>query len=168
MTCISCCLFNPKSCSAEPYQRSDHCVAQSSHKLPFMYSYNSSIDSSCVLRMTVSSSQQQCRLSITSRLLRNDQSSPWSITFITCLLHARRKGYEVASKEFDPRDLDVSVVGRSFMITGANSGIGKATAVAIAKKGTRRRVVLSVKHHHIMIANKTWCFVSRWHGPHGL
>lgn len=178
MTCISCCLFHPKSCSAEPYQRSDHCVAQSSHKLPFMYSYNSSIDSSCVLRMTVSSpdssrtkmwrEKQQNRLSITSRLLRNDQSSLCSITFITCFLHACRKGYEVASKEFDPRDLDVSVVGRSFMITGANSGIGKATAVAIAKKGTRRRVVLSVKHHHMMIANITWCFVSRWHGPHGL
>ena len=32
-------------------------------------------------------------------------------------------------------DLNLSVVGRSFMITGANSGIGKATAMAIAKKG---------------------------------
>uniref|UniRef100_A0A8B9H9U2 Si:ch211-165b10.3 n=1 Tax=Astyanax mexicanus TaxID=7994 RepID=A0A8B9H9U2_ASTMX len=33
------------------------------------------------------------------------------------------------------KDLDVSVVGRSFMITGANSGIGKEAAMAIAKKG---------------------------------
>ncbi|KAG9328152.1 hypothetical protein JZ751_016203 [Albula glossodonta] len=31
--------------------------------------------------------------------------------------------------------MDVSVAGRSFMITGANSGIGKAAAIAIAKKG---------------------------------
>lgn len=29
----------------------------------------------------------------------------------------------------------MSVVGRSFMITGANSGIGRATAMTIAKKG---------------------------------
>ncbi|KAL7386184.1 hypothetical protein ABVT39_004960 [Epinephelus coioides] len=46
-----------------------------------------------------------------------------------------RKGYEAACKDFEPKDLDVSVVGRSFMITGANSGIGRATAMAIAKKG---------------------------------
>ncbi|XP_074507292.1 dehydrogenase/reductase SDR family member 12 [Sebastes fasciatus] len=46
-----------------------------------------------------------------------------------------RRGYEAAFKHFEPQDLDVSVVGRSFMITGANSGIGKATAMAIAKKG---------------------------------
>ncbi|KAM9719194.1 dehydrogenase/reductase SDR family member 12 isoform 1-T1 [Menidia menidia] len=46
-----------------------------------------------------------------------------------------RKGYDAASNDFEPNDLDVSVVGRSFMITGANSGIGKATAMAIAKKG---------------------------------
>lgn len=50
-------------------------------------------------------------------------------------LCALRKGYEAASKYFEPQDLDVSVVGRSFMITGANSGIGRATAMAIAKKG---------------------------------
>lgn len=49
---------------------------------------------------------------------------------------AFRKGYEAASKDFELRELDVSVVGRSFMVTGANSGIGRATAMAIAKKGT--------------------------------
>uniref|UniRef100_A0A667XRR5 Dehydrogenase/reductase SDR family member 12-like n=1 Tax=Myripristis murdjan TaxID=586833 RepID=A0A667XRR5_9TELE len=40
-----------------------------------------------------------------------------------------------ASQNFNAQDLSVSVVGRSFLITGANSGIGKATAMAIAKKG---------------------------------
>ena len=53
-------------------------------------------------------------------------------------LCAYRNGYEMASKSFAAQDLDVSVVGRSFMITGANSGIGKATAMAIAKKGRHR------------------------------
>lgn len=85
MTCISCCLFNPKGCSTRAYQKSDHCVAQSLHKLAFMHSYNSSIDSSCVLRMTFPSpgsarakmlvEKQQCRLSITGCLLRNNESS---------------------------------------------------------------------------------------------
>lgn len=49
-----------------------------------------------------------------------------------------RKGYEAAAKDFDTQDLDVSVVGRSFMITGANSGIGRATAMAVAQKGSLR------------------------------
>uniref|UniRef100_A0AAR2K1Z1 Dehydrogenase/reductase (SDR family) member 12 n=1 Tax=Pygocentrus nattereri TaxID=42514 RepID=A0AAR2K1Z1_PYGNA len=44
-------------------------------------------------------------------------------------------GHEAASKNFMDKDLDMSVVGRSFMITGANSSIGKAVAMAIAKKG---------------------------------
>lgn len=52
-----------------------------------------------------------------------------------CLLCAPRKGFEAASKDFNPQHLDVSVVGRSFMVTGANSGIGRATAMVIAKKG---------------------------------
>lgn len=38
----------------------------------------------------------------------------------------------------------MSVVGRSFMITGASSGIGRAAASAIAKKGTSRTTVGSL------------------------
>uniref|UniRef100_A0A671Y6V7 Dehydrogenase/reductase SDR family member 12-like n=1 Tax=Sparus aurata TaxID=8175 RepID=A0A671Y6V7_SPAAU len=54
---------------------------------------------------------------------------------ITELFKVFQNGYEAASKDFEPQDLSVSVVGRSFMITGANSGIGRATAMTIAKKG---------------------------------
>ncbi|XP_056149270.1 dehydrogenase/reductase SDR family member 12-like [Lampris incognitus] len=57
------------------------------------------------------------------------------VWFLKGIHEYTRDGYEAASKGFLAQDLDVSVVGRSFMITGANSGIGKATAMAIAKKG---------------------------------
>lgn len=46
-----------------------------------------------------------------------------------------RSGYEAAAKHFAPTDLDVNLSGRSFVITGANSGIGKATAQEIANRG---------------------------------
>ncbi|RVE61848.1 hypothetical protein OJAV_G00174500 [Oryzias javanicus] len=58
-----------------------------------------------------------------------------AIWFLNGIHHYTRKGYEAAAQTFDPKDLEVSVVGRSFMITGANSGIGKAAAMAIAKRG---------------------------------
>lgn len=44
-------------------------------------------------------------------------------------------GYKSASKNFNPADLEVDVSNEAFMITGANSGIGYSTALAIAKKG---------------------------------
>uniref|UniRef100_A0A8D0ALA7 Dehydrogenase/reductase 12-like a n=1 Tax=Sander lucioperca TaxID=283035 RepID=A0A8D0ALA7_SANLU len=46
-----------------------------------------------------------------------------------------RNAFLSASKRFVEKDLEVSMAGRAFMITGANSGIGKATAMTIAKKG---------------------------------
>ncbi|XP_068196030.1 dehydrogenase/reductase SDR family member 12 [Antennarius striatus] len=58
-----------------------------------------------------------------------------TVWFMKGINQYTRRGYEVASKDFDPQALDVSTAGKSFMITGANSGIGRATAIAIAKKG---------------------------------
>uniref|UniRef100_A0A3P9GY42 Flj13639 n=1 Tax=Oryzias latipes TaxID=8090 RepID=A0A3P9GY42_ORYLA len=60
------------------------------------------------------------------------RNSAW---FLKGLTEFTRNGFLTASKRFVEKDLDVSVAGRSFMITGANSGIGKAAAMAIAKKG---------------------------------
>uniref|UniRef100_A0A8C5EGV4 Dehydrogenase/reductase SDR family member 12-like n=1 Tax=Gouania willdenowi TaxID=441366 RepID=A0A8C5EGV4_GOUWI len=45
------------------------------------------------------------------------------------------RAYLSASKRFVEGDVEVGVAGRSFMITGANSGIGRATAMAIAMRG---------------------------------
>ncbi|XP_032998632.1 dehydrogenase/reductase SDR family member 12 isoform X1 [Lacerta agilis] len=58
-----------------------------------------------------------------------------SVWFVKGLRHYCRSGYESASKHFVPEDLEVDVTGRYFMVTGANSGIGKAAAKEIARRG---------------------------------
>ncbi|XP_043927612.1 dehydrogenase/reductase SDR family member 12 isoform X2 [Protopterus annectens] len=58
-----------------------------------------------------------------------------AVWFMKGLSEYTKSGYEAAAKHFIPSDLEVNVTGRSFMITGANSGIGKAVATAIAKRG---------------------------------
>lgn len=58
-----------------------------------------------------------------------------TVWFIKGLKEYTRGGYQSASKNFNAKDLEVDVTGQSFVITGANSGLGKATALAIAKKG---------------------------------
>ena len=57
-------------------------------------------------------------------------------TWHRCIL-SFRNGYLGASKNFNAKDLEVDATGQSFVITGANSGLGKAAALSIAKKGKR-------------------------------
>lgn len=58
-----------------------------------------------------------------------------TVWFLKGLQEYTKSGYEAAERRFIAADLEVSVTGRSFIITGANSGIGKATACEIAKRG---------------------------------
>ncbi|XP_024141879.1 dehydrogenase/reductase SDR family member 12 [Oryzias melastigma] len=58
-----------------------------------------------------------------------------AVWFMKGLQEYTKSGYEAAAKHFVPSDLDVNLSGRSFMVTGANSGIGKAAAQEIAIRG---------------------------------
>ncbi|XP_013855975.1 dehydrogenase/reductase SDR family member 12, partial [Austrofundulus limnaeus] len=58
-----------------------------------------------------------------------------TVWFMKGLQEYTKSGYEAAAKRFAPADLDVSLSGRSFIITGANSGIGKCAAQEIAIRG---------------------------------
>ncbi len=53
-----------------------------------------------------------------------------------------RQGYEAASKNFIPDDLDgADLKGKIAMVTGSNSGIGLATATALADLGAEVHLV---------------------------
>ncbi|XP_068234906.1 dehydrogenase/reductase SDR family member 12-like [Palaemon carinicauda] len=58
-----------------------------------------------------------------------------TVWFLKGLKEYTRGGYQAASKNFKEQDLDVDCTGRHYMITGANSGIGKCIATEIAKRG---------------------------------
>ncbi len=48
-----------------------------------------------------------------------------------------RNGYRRHARRFDPKDLDVDLAGRTALVTGANSGLGKAAARGLARLGAR-------------------------------
>ena len=48
-----------------------------------------------------------------------------------------RSGYRRHARRFDPEDLDVDLDGKRALVTGANSGIGKAAALGLARLGAR-------------------------------
>lgn len=57
------------------------------------------------------------------------------VWFTKGLREYTRAGYESAAKSFNPKDLDVDMKNRAIMVTGSNSGIGKVTALEVAKRG---------------------------------
>jgi NAD(P)-dependent dehydrogenase (short-subunit alcohol dehydrogenase family) len=53
----------------------------------------------------------------------------------TIVLSFDRSGFARHAANFDPRDLEVSLAGRTCLVTGANSGIGFATSQGLAARG---------------------------------
>ncbi len=48
-----------------------------------------------------------------------------------------RNGYRRHARRFDPKDLEVDLSGKTALVTGANSGLGKAAALGLARLGAR-------------------------------
>uniref|UniRef100_A0A672IMV9 Dehydrogenase/reductase (SDR family) member 12 n=1 Tax=Salarias fasciatus TaxID=181472 RepID=A0A672IMV9_SALFA len=59
----------------------------------------------------------------------------FSVCFTVCRPVPFVDDFYIHKKHFAAADLDVDLSGRSFMVTGANSGIGKAAAQEIASRG---------------------------------
>uniref|UniRef100_A0A8C2G228 Dehydrogenase/reductase (SDR family) member 12 n=1 Tax=Cyprinus carpio TaxID=7962 RepID=A0A8C2G228_CYPCA len=113
-----------------------------------------------------------------------------TVWFLKGLQEYTKSGYEAAARSFVEADLEVSVSGRSFIITGANSGIGKAAACEIAKRGgtvhlvcrnedrakeARKDVVEQSKNENVHVhlvdmsnPRKVWEFASGFSQNHNL
>eukprot|EP00043_Microstomoeca_roanoka_P001217 m.31583 g.31583 ORF g.31583 m.31583 type:complete len:324 (-) comp10697_c0_seq1:384-1355(-) len=55
--------------------------------------------------------------------------------------HYTKSGYQAAAKHFREEDLSVDIHDKHFMITGANSGLGKCCATEFAKRGATVHMV---------------------------
>jgi NAD(P)-dependent dehydrogenase (short-subunit alcohol dehydrogenase family) len=53
------------------------------------------------------------------------------------ILSFDRNGFRRHARRFDPADLDVDLSGKTALVTGANSGLGKAAAAGLARLGAR-------------------------------
>uniref|UniRef100_A0A8C2DTT3 Dehydrogenase/reductase (SDR family) member 12 n=2 Tax=Cyprinus carpio TaxID=7962 RepID=A0A8C2DTT3_CYPCA len=113
-----------------------------------------------------------------------------TVWFLKGLQEYTKGGYEAAARLFNEADLEVNVSGRSFIITGANSGIGKAAACEIAKRGgtvhmvcrnedraneARKDVVEQSKNENVHVhlvdmssPRKVWEFASGFSQNHNL
>lgn len=91
--------------------------------------------------------------------------APYSHSF--CASAASRTGYESACEDFVPDDLEVQVAGRAFLVTGGKSGIGKATAIEIAKRGEQPAVcpLHPVASLQPLYTGESACVTGRLEGP---
>lgn len=76
-----------------------------------------------------------------------------------------KSGYEAAAKSFNSGDLEVDLSKRYIMVTGANSGIGKVTA--LEGKASNLNLVYSINHLKLYLLN-WFSGQERRHRVHGM